>query len=102
MLNDAEIRAKRDDKAIPHLEQYAPVWIVDELIVPEDEAVQFNVVFQHPHYGWVNRRYRYDGFNDVLYHKGQNAVDEEAVLEIEDQEPYIPATIADIPNAYGG
>lgn len=105
---EADLRAKRDDKAIPHLEQYAPVWIVDEVVVLEDEAIQFNVVFLHPHAGpenkavWVNRRYRYDGFNNTLYHKGQNLLDEEVALDYTEQEPYINATVTDTPNSYGG
>lgn len=94
--------AKRDAKVRPHLEQYAPVWIVDEKVLLEEEAVQFDVVFQHHLYGWVNRRYRYDGFNDVLYHKGQTLIADEEVLRIQDREPYIAVDVADIPNAYGG
>ncbi len=96
------VTQKRDAKTKSHLEQYAPVWIVDEKFISEDESLQFNVVFQHNQYGWVNRRYRYDGFNDVLYHKGQIAVAENDVLNIIEQEPYVIATVADIPNAYGG
>lgn len=93
---------KRDAKAMPHLEQYAPVWIIDEKLILEDEAVQFNVVFYHHLYGWVNRRYRYDGFNDVLYHKGQTLLTEEQVLDIQAKEPYLSTTVTDLPNAYGG
>jgi hypothetical protein len=93
---------KRDEKAAPHLEQYAPVWIVDELVMPEEDAVQFNVVFQHNLYGWVNRRYRYDAFNNVLYHKGQTSLALDKVLEIQEKEPYLAPAVADIPNAYGG
>lgn len=107
--NTAEqLRAKRDAKAKPHLEQYAPVWIVDEQVLLEEEAIQFNVVFQHPTAGlgsrpsWVNRRYRYDGFNDVLYHKGQKLMEEENVVEITEKEPYISAIVTDVPNSYGG
>ena len=96
------LRGKRDAKAIPHLEQYAPVWIVDEQYILSDQAVQFEVVFQHPYYGWVNRRYRYDGFNEVIYHKGQVAVAESDVLAIQEKEPYIATTVTDMPNAYGG
>jgi hypothetical protein len=92
----------RDTKTIPHIEQYAPVWIVDQKIIPEDEAIQFDVVFQHNIYGWVKRRYRYDGFNDVLYHKGQTLLKEDDVLEVQEQEPYVTTTVNDIPNAYGG
>lgn len=96
------LQEQRDIKAIPHLSQYAPVWIVDEKPIEEDQALQFNVVFQHNLYGWVNRRYRFDGFNNVLYHKGQNLISEDEALKVQEQEPYIQAQISDIPNAYGG
>jgi hypothetical protein len=94
---------KRDVKARPHLEQYAPVWLVDEKLLSESDTVQFNVVFQHHLYGWVNRRYRFDGFNNVLYYLGQTTLSEEEVVEkIQQQEPYVAAIVADMPNAYGG
>ena len=102
MTTVADLRAKRDQKAIPHLEQYAPVWIIDEKIIEEDEAIQFNVLLQHSTHGWVNRRYRYDGFNDTLYHKGQTLVTEEDAVDYMGHTPYIEATITDIPNSYGG
>ncbi|MDK3161629.1 hypothetical protein FBR02_11205 [Anaerolineae bacterium CFX9] len=101
-MSESLMLRKRDAKARPHLAQYAPVWLVDQQIFPEDEAVQFNVVFQHNLYGWVNRRYRYDAFNDVLYHKGQTVLSEEEALQIQEQEPYLVPTVTDIPNAYGG
>lgn len=102
MSAETWILERRDAKVIPHLEQYAPVWLVDQQVMPQDDAVQFNVIFQHHLYGWVNRRYRYDAFNDVLYHKGQNLVSEKDVLEIQETEPWVVAGIVDIPNAYGG
>lgn len=102
MTNEQVLLQKRDNKAKPHLEQYAPVWMIEQKIILEDEAVQFNVVFQHSRYGWVSRRYRYDGFNNVLYHKGQIMVSEDEALSYEEKEPFIAATVADIPNAYGG
>lgn len=102
-MDSSEIlRQKRDAKAVPHLSQYAPVWLVDEKVLLDEEAIQFNVVFQHSLYGWVSRRYRYDGFNDVLHHRGQTAVLEEDVIQVQESEPYISAMVADIPNAYGG
>ena len=102
-LTEEVLLKRRDEKARPHLEQYAPVWLVEEKTIPEDEAVLFNVVFQHNLYGWVNRRYRFDGFNDVLYHKGQTLIGEEAALALQEQEPYLaPSAATDIPNAYGG
>ncbi|MEM9951936.1 MAG: hypothetical protein AAF846_10065 [Chloroflexota bacterium] len=106
--NAQDLLTKRDTKAKPHLEQYAPVWIVDEHILLEEEAIQFNAVFMHPRAGlnerpaWVSRRYRYDAFNDTLYHKGQTVLDEEDVIELQEEDPYIDASLTDIPNAYGG
>ncbi len=99
---EGQLLKKRGSKAIPHLEQYTPVWIVDQLVMPQEEAVQFDVVFQHNLYGWVKRRYRYDGFNNVLYYKGQTLVPPEKVLEIQEKEPYIVPLVADVPNSYGG
>jgi hypothetical protein len=96
------IREKRDAKVLLHLEQYAPVWVVDETPFPQDDALQFNVVFYHPRYGWVNRRYRYDAFNDVLYHQGQNLISEAQALEIEEKKPYISAEVINTVNSYGG
>jgi hypothetical protein len=101
MLKDVMLK-KRDAKAKPHLEQYAPVWIVDEALIPADEAILFNVLFQHPEYNWVVRRYRFDAFNSVLYHKGQVAISEESAIEMANREPYINVTVSDIPGAYGG
>jgi len=107
-VNAQTLLEKRDKKVKPHLEQYAPVWIVDEQMLLEEDAIQFNAVFMHPHAGldnkasWISRRYRYDGFNDTLYHKGQTILDEEDIIEITEKEPYINATVTDIPNSYGG
>jgi hypothetical protein len=100
---DRKIRVKRLEKVEPHLKQYAPVWIINEELIPEDSSIMFNVLFQHHLYGWVNRRYKYDGFNNVLYHKGQTEMDEDDALDIiEAQTPFIPAGISDTRNAYGG
>ena len=102
MSNDKVLLQKRDAKAKPHLEQYAPVWLVNQKIIEDDEAVQFNVVFEHSRYGWVSRRYRFDGFNNVLYYKGQTILTEDEALTAQEKEPYVSVTVADIPNAYGG
>ncbi|MCS7072126.1 MAG: hypothetical protein NZM00_11510 [Anaerolinea sp.] len=100
-MRDQMIR-RRDAKVRPHLSQYAPVWIVNEQFFDEDEAILFDVVFQHHLYGWVRRRYRYDAFNDVLYHKGQVTISEEEAYNITEHEPFIVAPVSNIPNAYGG
>ncbi len=97
-----EVVKMRDAKAKSHLEQYAPVWLINEIFIERDTSIQFEAVFVHNRYGWVKRRYRYDGFNDVLYHKGQTLLNEDEALEIQLQAPYLTVTVTDIPNAYGG
>ncbi len=96
------IRARRDSKVLPHLQQYAPVWLEGEQMLEASDAVLFNVIFRHPAYGWVSRRYRYDSFNDVLYHHGQRTLGESEAMAIQDGEPYLDAVQSDIPNSYGG
>jgi hypothetical protein len=102
MSANNDLRQRRDAKVIPHLEQYAPVWIIDDTTMPDEDAIQFQAVFQHPIYGWINRRYRYDSFNNVLYHKGQTLLSEEQAIAITETEPYINTAVTDIPNSYGG
>ena len=97
-----QLKKMRDEKVRAHLDQFAPVWLVDEKVTQQDEAIQFNVVFQHPQYGWVNRRYRFDGFNQVLYFMGQHIITEQEALKVQEAEPYLSALVSDIPNAYGG
>ena len=98
----AALQARRDEKAISHLDQYAPVWLRNESL-PQDENLLFDAVFYHPAYGWVSRRYLFDGFNQVLYHKGQIVVSESEALELaENQEPYISAEDVNTVNSYGG
>ncbi len=97
------MREFRDRKAIPHLEQYAPVWIVNEEPIPDEETIRFNVVFYHPRYGWVNRRYRYDAFDNVLYHMGQRKIEEDdALYNLTEKPPYITAETINTVDSYGG
>lgn len=103
MMTEAQLKARRDQKAMPTLEQYAPVYLIDEVIDLEKPTVLFDAAFQHNLYGWVSRRYLYDGFNDVLYYKGQTKLDDEQALTLEGElDPYISGVEQDIPNAYGG
>jgi hypothetical protein len=97
-----EMRRLRDAKAIPHLQQYAPVWLVSEIPDPRNDVLQFDVVFYHPYYGWVNRRYRFDAFNHVLYHQGQEVISEAEAFSLEDKKPYIAAETINTVQSYGG
>lgn len=83
------ILRQRDEKVHPVLKPYTPVWLVGEQVILEEEAVLFNVVFYDPQNGWLNRRYRYDAFNDVLYHMGERRISEAEALAIQQREPYL-------------
>jgi hypothetical protein len=96
------IRKRRDAKAKPHLAQYAPVWLEKDQAGSDRDVIVFNVVFNHPMYGWVSRRYRYDSFNDVLYHQGQRTLTESEAMTIQEGEPYLDAVQSNVPNSYGG
>lgn len=98
----AAIKEMRLKKAKHHLEQYAPIWLVEETPILAEDAIQFDVVFFHPEYKWVKRRYRYDAFADVLYHKGQRTIEEETALEIQEQPPFISAPMINSVDSYGG
>ncbi|NDJ84435.1 MAG: hypothetical protein GYB66_00980 [Chloroflexi bacterium] len=97
-----QILDMRDRKVQEHLRQYAPIWLVEEKPIPNEDAVQFNVVFHHPEYNWVNRRYRYDAFTDVLHYKGQRSIAEEDAFTIQNSEPYMTAPIINTRRSYGG
>ena len=103
--NDEKIaimQAKRDQKVHEHLSQYAPVWLVNDTPIVDEDAIQFEVVFYHPRYAWVKRRYRFDSYDHVLYHKGQTSVDEESTFELQNETPYIAADFINTVNSYGG
>lgn len=102
-MTKKELLALRDVKVHEHLKQYAPVWFVDETFNLPDRQMTFHAVFRHSLYGWVKRRYLYDGANDVLYHKGQVTITLEETLDLQEKyEPNINVTVPDTPNAYGG
>jgi hypothetical protein len=102
MIAKSELAALRDAKVRGHLNQYAPVWIVEETYDLVDHQLTFHAIFQHNLYSWVKRRYLYDGQNDVLYHKGQISLSEDIALPIIEKQPSFDANAANIPNSYGG
>lgn len=97
-----EMRAARDLKVHEHLLQYAPIWMVEDTAEPEKDSLYFKVIFYHPQYGWVSRRYWYDAFTDVIHQRGQLALDEEQVLEYQSTEPYLDAEGGNSMSSYGG
>ena len=98
-LTRKQIVEKRDQKVRPTMQALAPIWMVNDQFHPREEALLFNLIYLHPHHGWISERYKYDAFNDVLYHMGQRRLSEEESLKVQDQEPYILGEVtARVPN----
>lgn len=93
-ISNEQMKARRDRKLRQTLKDLAPIWLVNDEYRPQEDSLVFNVIYLAPVYGWVNQRYKYDAFNDVLYHMGQRRLKEEETLQIQEQEPYIPGEIA--------
>jgi hypothetical protein len=95
-----QVRALRDIKINALVQGVAPVWLVKEEFRPREDSLIFDLVFQDPSYGWMNRHYKYDGFNDVLYHLGWRLLSEDETLAIQEQEPCTAGEVAShAPNA---
>ncbi len=89
-----QITAQRDAKVRETLGELAPIWLVHEEFRPREDAIIFNLVYNDPSYGWMNRRFKYDGFNNVLYHMGWRLLSEAEQLEILEQTPYLDGELA--------
>jgi hypothetical protein len=93
------MREKRDKKVQGVLGGMAPLWLVNEEYRPREDSLLFNLVYDNPVYSWISQRFKYDAFNDVLYHMGERRLREEDTLDIQHQEPYIPGEVAtSVPN----
>lgn len=95
-----QVSQMRDAKLKQALQAFAPIWLVYEEFRPREDALIFNLVYNDPSYGWMNRRYKYDAFNDVLYHMGWRLLSEAETLEIQENEPHFSGEVAThVPNA---
>ncbi len=91
---------QREQKIRGAMGQWAPLWLIDDDYRPREDSLVFSLAYQHPVYGWVKHHFKYDGFNDVLYHMGEERLTEESALAIQEQEPYIPGEVSSrVPNA---
>jgi hypothetical protein len=95
-----EVRELRDNKIRQLLGELAPIWLVKDAFHPREDSVLFALVFQDPSYGWMERHYKYDAFNDILYMMGWRLLSEEEIGKILETEPYVPGDLAvHVPNA---
>ncbi|MBX3064812.1 MAG: hypothetical protein U0528_12445 [Anaerolineae bacterium] len=90
-LEQAQLR--RQIKIQDSMAEFAPIWLTNDTYNEGEQALVFELIYAHPHDGMIRERFRYDAFNDVLYHKGAQKVTEEEVLAIEDQAPYVDGDV---------
>src|SRR5882724_3654765 len=93
-ISREQVTLARDKKVLAAFENLAPIWLTNEVFRPYEESLLFNLIYTNPEYGWISERFKYDGFNDVLYHMGTRVLRENEVLPIQEQEPYIAGEVA--------
>jgi hypothetical protein len=77
MISLDQLRAERDRKLQPVINDRKPVWVIDLNHTLDRSELVFELVFRpYPNQGWFRRRYRYDGQVDVLHHIGEVALPE--------------------------
>lgn len=95
-----QVQQMRDAKIRGALGALAPIWLVKEEFRPREDALIFHLVYNDQSYGWMNRAYKYDAFNNVLYHMGWHLISEDDAVAIQDLPPHIDGEIAShVPNA---
>src|SRR5260221_14328601 len=98
-LTEAQMRERRDKKVLTTMGERAPIWLINDQYRPREEGYVFKLVYANPVDGWVSERYKYDSYNDVLYHMGSRILSEEETLEFEQKDPFIPGEVATrVPN----
>lgn len=99
-LTREQVTEKRDKKVREVMQDLAPIWLANEEFRPHEDSVLFNLVYQSQIDGWIDERFKYDGWADVLYHMGRKLLREDATLAIQEQEPYINGEVSTrVPNA---
>ncbi len=94
-----EARRRRDKKVYAVMHTIAPLWLRNDEYRADEESCLFDLVYPHSVYGWVEHRYKYDAFNDVLYHMGERNLTETEALTAQETEPYLNGEVATtVPN----
>ncbi|SRR5258708_7258743 len=89
-----QLAQKRDAKLRVAMTERAPIWLSNEDFHPRTDSLAFDLVYADPVYGWVSQRFKYDGFNDVLYQLGERRLNEADALTYQDKDPYIAGEVA--------
>jgi len=90
-LQQAQLR--RDEKVRTGLGEFAPIWLTEETFRAPEESLYFYLIYAHPSDGLIKERFKYDAFNDVLYHMGGRKLSETEALAIQEQPPYLDGDV---------
>ncbi len=94
MYTRQEVAARRDQKVLTTLGEIGPLWLINDVYRPLEESLLFDLVYAHSEYGWVQQRFKFDAFNNVLYHMGVTRLTEAKALEIQEGDPYLLGEVA--------
>ncbi len=94
MINQSHATQQRDDKVRKAMQGIAPLWMVKDEWRAEEECLLFDLAYQHSIYGFIQERYKYDAFNNVMYHFGWRKLDEEKALVIQETPVYIEGEVS--------
>ena len=99
MYTRNEAQSRRDKKIRTAMGHIGPIWLLNDEYRPIEESCLYDLVFPNSVDGWVQCRYKYDAFNDVLYHMGERRLTETEALVIQETEPYFSGEMATaVPN----
>src|SRR5579864_2116234 len=99
MYTRNEAQSRRDKKIRTAMGHIGPIWLLNDEYRPIEESCLYDLVFPNSVDGWVQCRYKYDAFNDVLYHMGERRLTETEALAIQDSAPYFSGEMATaVPN----
>ena len=90
-LQQAQLR--RDEKVRTGMGEFAPIWLTDETYRAPEESLLFSLIYAHPTDGLLKERFKYDAFNDVLYHMGSHKLSEAESIVIQEQLPYLDGDV---------
>jgi hypothetical protein len=99
MYSRNEAQSRRDRKVRAAMGHIGPIWLLNDEYRPQEESCLFDLVYPNSVDGWVQSRYKYDAFNDVLYHMGERRLTEAETLIIQENESYLGGEVATaVPN----
>jgi hypothetical protein len=92
-LTMQQAQLRRDEKVRTGMGEFAPIWLTDETFREAEESLYFHLIYAHPSDGLLKERFKYDAFNDVLYHMGSRKLSEAESIAVQDQTPFLDGDV---------